>query len=75
MAKRGPLMGNEAEQLREPRKTERFIDKAGRELVDGLPMEPPIGYRREPSLAERIRSMVRGEQLAAEARAAGMETF
>lgn len=47
----------------------------GREIPDPTPMEPPLGYKRSPSLAEQIRTMVRSEQLALAAEAAGAETF
>lgn len=45
------------------------------ELPDPVPMAPPVGYRRQPSLLDQVREMVRSEQLALEARRAGMETF
>lgn len=35
------------------------VDEKGRELVDSKPMQPPVGYRRQPSLAEQIREQVR----------------
>lgn len=52
-----------------------YLDELGREINDPTPMEPPLGYVRQPSLAEQIRDMVRGEKLRMEAEAAGMETF
>lgn len=51
------------------------IDSEGREILDPTPMEPPVGYSRQPSLSEQIREMVRSEKLRQEAEAAGMETF
>lgn len=33
-------------------------DKAGREHLDPTPMQPPLGYKRQPSLAEQIRTQV-----------------
>lgn len=48
---------------------------SGFEIPDPTPMAPPIGYKRQPSLAEQIREMVRSEKLAQEAAAAGAETF
>lgn len=51
------------------------LDEDGRELGDSTPMSPPVGYKREPTIAERIRTMVRSEALAQAAAAAGKETF
>ena len=45
------------------------------EIPDPVPMEPPLGYRRQPSLMEQVREMVRSEQLRREVESAGMETF
>lgn len=50
-------------------------DPAGREIPDSTPMQPPVGYNRQPSLAEQIRAMVVSEKLRAEAAAAGLESF
>lgn len=50
-------------------------DAKGREIPDPVPLAPPVGYYREPSLVERIRAIVRSEQLASVARSAGIETF
>lgn len=52
-----------------------WLTAEGREILDPTPMAPPVGYKRHPSLAEQIREMVRSERLAAEAAAAGYETF
>lgn len=35
------------------------LDEKGRELLDSKPMQPPVGYKRQPSLAEQIREQVR----------------
>lgn len=51
------------------------LTEDGRESVSNIPMAPPIGYIRQPSLVETIRDMVRSEKLAEASRAAGMETF
>lgn len=48
---------------------------AGREIPDPVPLAPPVGWKKQPSLAEQIREMVRSEKLAQEAAAAGYETF
>lgn len=50
-------------------------DESGSEIPDPNPMQPPVGYNRQPSLAEQIRAMVVSENLRREAEAAGMETF
>lgn len=51
------------------------IDDAGREILDPTPMAPPVGYKRSIPLRDQIRDMVRSERLAAEAAAAGAESF
>lgn len=38
-------------------------------------MAPPVGYVKQPSLADQIRDMVRSERLAMEMAEAGVETF
>lgn len=57
------------------RMTEAALNDKGQELLDPVPMAPPIGYRREESLHDKIRSMVRGEHLRLAALEAGAETF
>lgn len=52
-----------------------YLDAFGRERPDPRPMEPPLGYRRSPTLAEQIAAAVRSEALARAAEAEGMETF
>lgn len=52
-----------------------ILDKAGREILDSTPMQPPVGYQRTKSLAEQIRDMVRSEALRQAAEAAGAESF
>lgn len=39
------------------------IDENGREVLDGTPLSPPVGYMRQPSLAEQIRNSVRDYKL------------
>lgn len=61
----------------------RYLDKLvarrqtpnGAEIPDATPMAPPIGYVKQPSMVEIIRQQIRSAQLAAEAEAAGHETF
>lgn len=54
---------------------ELLSDQYGREIPDSEPMQPPIGYNRQPSLSEQMRAMIVSHQLAREAAEAGMETF
>lgn len=49
--------------------------ETGHVVPDPTPMAPPIGYKRQPSMVEIVREMVRSERLAAEVGAAGYETF
>lgn len=51
------------------------IGKDGREYGDDTPIAPPIGYKRQPTMVEHIRRMVRDERLAQELAAQGHETF
>lgn len=44
------------------------------QLVDSVPLAPPVGYRKQPSMVEIVRNMVRGERLKA-ALDADTETF
>jgi len=49
-----------------------YLDAFGRELPNPVPMQPPVGYKRAPSLAEQIRVMI--QQASHEAAMAGAET-
>lgn len=51
------------------------LDEKGHEVVDSTPMAPPIGYKKQPTMVDHIRNMVRSEQLRREAEEAGAETF
>lgn len=51
------------------------IDEHGNFVVDSTPMAPPIGYKKQPSMVEMVREMIRSERLKAEAEAAGHESF
>lgn len=53
----------------------RPVTEDGREVIDPTPMAPPVGYKRQPSMVQLIREMVRSERLAADLDAAGYETF
>jgi len=52
-----------------------YLDHRGREKPDPTPIAPPIGYKKQPSLHDQIRAMVRSEKLRMEAEMAGFETF
>lgn len=47
----------------------------GGEILDPIPMAPPVGYKRQPTMVEHIRNIVRSERLAQEMAAAGFDTF
>lgn len=47
----------------------------GQEIPDPRPMAPPVGYKKQPSMADQIRDMVRSERLAQEAAEMGGESF
>lgn len=51
------------------------LDERGHEVVSNVPMQPPLGYKKEPSVTDRIRDMVRSEMLRKEVEAAGLETM
>lgn len=51
------------------------LDPRGQVVPDPVPIAPPIGYKKQPSMVEIVRDMVRSERLAQAAREAGHETF
>ena len=51
------------------------IDNAGREWNDGTPMEPPLGYKRQPTMVEIVREQIRSHHLAMLAMENDLETF
>lgn len=51
------------------------LDAGGREVTDGRPMAPPLGYKKTESLAEQIRRMVQDEHIRRELENSGIETF
>lgn len=54
---------------------DRGLAPDGKLIPDPVPIAPPIGYKKQPSMVEIVRDMVRGERLAQAAREAGAETF
>lgn len=55
--------------------TARGLHPDGTQILDPVPLAPPIGYKKTPSMVEIVRDMIRSERLAAEAAAMGHETF
>jgi len=60
---------------RVPSAREKRLDEKGREIVSPLPMEPPLGYKRQPTMVEIIRQQIQAEHLARDLAKAGVETF
>lgn len=56
-----------------PQHTDLYRD--GKEYPDPTPVAPPIGFIKQPTLAETMRSMILGEALKRHARESGQETF
>lgn len=50
-------------------------DGRGRELLDPVPVAPPVGWFKQPSMFDQVRDMVRGEHLRIYAESQGAETF
>lgn len=59
----------------DPRQEFSKLDEFGRELPDPVPMAPPVGYKKVPSMVDTIRDMIRSEKLRAYALEQGAETF
>lgn len=53
----------------------RGLDENGNQKVSSVPQEPPIGYKRQPSMVEIVQEAIRSERLKREAEDAGFETF
>lgn len=47
----------------------------GEEIPDPVPMQPPLGYIKQPSMIEHVRNMIRSEHLRMAAEAGGAESF
>lgn len=70
---------------RKPRQLdlEEYLEKLARKglkpdgtpILDPVPIAPPVGYKRHPSMVEIVRDMVKSERLAQAARDAGAETL
>lgn len=59
----------------EPTPLEEYIDAHGRECPNPVPVAPPVGFVKQPSMVEHVRAMVRSELLRREVVAAGVESF
>lgn len=53
----------------------RSMDYDGHYVPDPVPVAPPVGYKKQPTMVELIRDMVRNEKIKQELEAAGHETF
>ena len=73
--KRSPEPTNENDVLRRKNRQSTYLDEQGREMPNPTPLAPPLGYKKQPSIREQIRNMVRSEQLRQAADASGVETF
>lgn len=51
------------------------LNQDGTPILNPVPIAPPIGYKKHPSMVEVVRDMIRSEKLAQAARDAGHETF
>lgn len=60
---------------REVPMAEGYFDQYGRERPSPLPIQPPIGYKKTPSLREQIRAMILSEKMREYALSQGAETF
>lgn len=47
----------------------------GQEVLSSVPLAPPVGWIKQPSMVDNLRAMVRSELLRRAAMAAGAETF
>lgn len=51
------------------------LNQLGQELLDPTPIAPPVGYKKQPSMVDHIRNMVRSELLRAHAESEGFGSF
>lgn len=51
------------------------LDPKGREIVDGRPMAPPIGFVEKPSLFEQVQAALESAELQRKQRERGEETI
>lgn len=53
----------------------RRCDDRGAEIIDPVPMAPPVGYRKPAGILDNIRNIVRSEMLREEVARMGKESF
>lgn len=53
----------------------RGLDEHGNARVSSVPQEPPIGYKKQPSMVDIVREAVRNEHFQRQMEEAGFETF
>lgn len=58
-----------------PTPLEEYINEQGHECPNPVPVAPPVGFVKQPSMVEHIRDMVRSELLRREVVSAGVESF
>jgi len=69
-----PVPGLDVEPVHQPSLHDQmYVD--GRLMVSPLPIAPPLGYKKQPTLAEQMRAMIRSEALRVAAQESGHETF
>ncbi|UDN67493.1 hypothetical protein [robinz microvirus RP_32] len=67
-----PLPGTEQPPTFEQSVQSLYLDLHGREIPNPLPLAPPVGYKKSPTIAEQMRQMIR--MASYEAAHAGAET-
>lgn len=56
-------------------KKQKPLNARGQEIPDPTPMAPPVGYKKQKSMVDIVRDMVRSEHLRRDIAAQGFETF
>lgn len=67
-----PLPGTEQPFVLEGSVQSRYLDAFGREIPNPVPLQPPVGYKKQPTIAEQMRQMIRTASM--EAAQMGAET-
>lgn len=69
------IIPEEAPPLKRVRPQHTDLMRGGKEYPDPTPVAPPLGFIKQPTLAETMRAMIQGEALRRAARESGLETF
>lgn len=69
------LAGTETEPGRVKRPAHTNLYRDGREYPDPTPVAPPIGFIKQPTMAETMRAMIQSQELRRAAAESGQETF